>query len=63
MNQSAKGIRNVRFLVIIGVLFCGIAFSTTGLVHAENYFLDLQTYNPDLVWTPVEESLAGTTEL
>ena len=57
MNQSAKGIRNVRFLVIIGVLFCGIAFSTTGLVHAENYFLDLQTYNPDLVWTPVEGSL------
>lgn len=57
MNQSAKEKRSVRLSIIIGILLCVSVFCAVDFVHAENYFLDLQTYNPDLEWTPVEGSL------
>ena len=56
MNQSVKDIRSVSLSIIIGILLCVSVFCVVDFVHAENYFLDLQTYNPDLVWTPVEGS-------
>ena len=57
MIKSGKRMRSVRLSVIIGILICISVFCVFDIVHAENYFLDLQTYNPDLEWTPVEGSL------
>lgn len=57
MNQSVKKMRSVNLYIIIGILLCFSVFCVVDFGHAENYFLDLQTYNPDLVWTPVEGSL------
>lgn len=56
MDRSVKDIRNVRLSFIIGMFLCVSVFYVTDFVHAQNYFLDLQTYNPDLEWTPVEGS-------